>query len=125
MKKNLYPELKDHLNQVLFASWYHTSRRRGIGVEVYEQRRIPGTDVIPLEILPSDRERYIKDGIQPEDIIILWVNDDAFVPITFEHYNRLYEEVFDKSEGENIINDMYDALDSFIKECMVNCGFGS
>jgi hypothetical protein len=121
--KNIYPELKEHLNEVIFSSWYRTNRQKGIGIEVHDQKKVPGTEVIPMEILPSDKGRYVRDGIQPEDIIILWINDDAFVPITFERYNDMYNKVFDDNEGEDIVNKMYDALDSFIKTCMERCGF--
>lgn len=124
MKKNIYTELNEHLDEVLFGDWYGVSRTSRIGIETHEQKRIPGTDVIPLEILPADNDRYVKDGIQQEDIIIMWIDDNAFIPISFKKYNDIYDKVFDDNEGENIVNNMYDALESHIKMCMERCGFG-
>lgn len=122
MKNEMYMELESHLGDVLYAGWYGVTRQQGIGVETHSTKKVPTNEVIPMEILPDDNERYEKQGIRASDIIILWINNEAFIPVTFRWYNNLYNDGINETGGSNIGNWMYDHLHDYIRQRLIACG---
>lgn len=112
----LYNELESHLEEVIFSDWFGFDRSSQIGAETCEIKRIPQNDVITATIMPSSMERYTTEGIRFDDLVLLWVNDNAFIPVTFQWYDSLYNEVADATLGVKIENHMYDRLMGFMKE---------
>lgn len=122
MKSEIYLELESHLGDVLYSSWYGRSKAEGIGIDCNETQFRPGNKVITTEIIPSDYDRYEKDGIKIDDIIAVWIDNDRFCPISFRQYDDMYNGVVDATEGECVENAMYEALTSYLKQRMEACG---
>ena len=122
MRSEIYSELECHLEEVLFAGWYGRSRATGIGCDCNETRFRPGNNAITTEILPSDYDRYEHDGIRMDDIVILWIDDDMFIPVSFEWYNDLFNRMMDATEGDKIENVMYTELTAYVNQRMEACG---
>lgn len=113
---DFYAELEPHCNEPLFGDWYGFSRSSQIGAETCEIKHLPDNSVITATILPSSMERYTTEGIKFDDLVLLWVNNIAFIPVTFQWYDSLYNEVADATLGVKIENHMYDRLMDFMKE---------
>lgn len=122
MMNEMYAELESHLEEVIFANWYGKSRATGIGCDCNEIRFRPGNEAITTEILPSDYDRYERDGIKMFDLVILWIDDNRFVPVTFEWYDKLFNRMMDASAGDKIENIMYTELSAYLKQRLEACG---
>lgn len=117
-----YAEFSQHLNEPLFGDWFKISRSSKIGAETCEIKHVPENDVITAVILPSSMERYTTDGIKLNDLVLLWVNDNVFIPTTFEWYNDLYKKGMEETQGEKIGNWMYEHIMEFIENTCRTCG---
>ena len=118
----LYNELESHLEEVIFSDWFGFSRSSQIGAETCEIKRIPQNDVITAIILPSSMERYVKEGIRLEDLVLLFINDTAFIPITFGKYDEIYARGVGETGGSGIGNWMYEHVMEYMKERSKMCG---
>lgn len=118
---NIYEELLDHTGRVMFASWFGFSRQNSIGLEQHSIKNIRNNDIVALDILPRDLTMYDRFGIRGDDLILIWVDDDKFIPVTVKWYDELFNTCVGKVDTP-IDKNMYDSITEFIKERMMMSG---
>lgn len=117
---SIWAALTEHEGEWHDAGWWRTNRQKGLIQNNLLRYTLKGSrkyNPLHIELIPQSILRYSKDGIRGEDIMVLWCEDDhQFVPMTFSHYDQLYNRVMEEVEIRDISDRMIDQLGQWMED---------